>query len=46
VIQLLFFEGGAGVAVFAAAALAFQQVADELFFDDAIADEDIIDCYQ
>jgi len=46
VIQLTFFEGCAGVAVFAAAAFAFQQVADELFFDDAIAEEDIIDCYQ
>lgn len=45
-IQLAFFERGAGVAVFTAAAFAFQQVADELFFDDAIADEDIIDCYQ
>jgi len=46
VIEFIFFQGSAGVAVFAAAALAFQQVADELFFDDAIADKDIIDCYQ
>lgn len=46
VIQFVFFKGGACIAVFAAAALAFQQVAYELFFDDTIADEDITDCYQ
>ena len=35
-VQFFFFKGGAGVAVFAAAAFAFEEVADEIFFDNFI----------
>src|SRR5579863_9640950 len=44
-VQLFLFQRGAGIAILAAAALAFQQVAKELLFNYLITDQNIIDGY-
>ena len=44
-VEFGFFQWGAGVAVFAAAAFAFHQIADELLADHVVTYQDVVDRY-